>query len=93
MDTVTVDEHTFQAVRLPTETTYVMAIRGGQGMLGCGYLDVSAADRLGEALVIVKGVKTYEDMLAAPVAAASQKARERGVTEAMTGREALLALA
>jgi uncharacterized protein YunC (DUF1805 family) len=59
-------------------------------MLGCGYLSVEAAERLGDALAIVTGVKSYEDMLKAEVKKVSSAAALLGVKEGMSGKEALL---
>ncbi len=67
MDTVTIDGRSFDAVSFPTAHSVVLMIRGGKGFLGCGYLSVATADKTGDALAIVSGVKNYDDMLKAEV--------------------------
>ena len=90
MDSVKVNEKTFDAYTVPTQNVSMMMINAPRGMLACGYISVEAADKFGDALAIVRGVSCYGDMLKARVAAVSQKAAELGVDASMTGEEALL---
>ena len=89
MDKVTIDGRSYDAVSFPTAHSVVLMIRGGKGFLGCGYLSVATADKTGDALAIVSGVKTYDDMLTASVKAVSVAAAELGVAVGMSGKEAL----
>ena len=92
MDTVTINGQSFDAVAFPTEHSVVLMIRGGKGLLGCGYLSVATADKTGDALAVVTGVKNYDDMLNTDVKAVSAAAATLGVSVGMSGREALLRL-
>ena len=92
MDTVTINGQSFDAVAFPTEHSVVLMIRGGKGLLGCGYLSVATADKTGDALAVVTGVKNYDDMLNTDVKAVSAVAATLGVSVGMSGREALLRL-
>ena len=89
MDTVTINAQTLDAVAFPTEHSVVLMIRGKKGLLGCGYLSVATADKTGDAVAIVSGVKNYDDMLKAEVKAVSAPAAALGVAAGMTGKEAL----
>jgi uncharacterized protein YunC (DUF1805 family) len=71
----------------------LIVAHGAKGFVMCSYLDVAAADRLGTAAAVVKGVKTIDELLAKPVVAVSRAAAALGVTEGMTGRDALERLA
>lgn len=77
---------------IPTTRANIIMIQGKRGFLGCGYFDVATADRLAEALAVVTGVKTYEDMLSAKVVRLSKAAEALGVQLGMTGEEALARL-
>jgi len=92
MASVTVDGIPFECVHMPTRKTNILLIKAAGGFLGCGYFDVSVANRVGDAAAIVTGVKTIEEMLAAPVVRVSDRARDAGVKEGVSGREALLLL-
>lgn len=70
-------------------TRPLLVISGTKGCLTCGYLSVEAFERNGDAGAIVRGVETYDDMLAAKVQAISSKAEALGVRVGMTGAEAL----
>lgn len=67
----------------------LLIIKGAKGFLACGYVNVATCDKTGEACAIVTGVKTHEDMLAAPVQSVSREAEKLSLRVGMTGREAL----
>ena len=89
MDTVQLDGQALDAVTFPTQHTKILAIRAPKGLLGCGYLSAETAAKVGDALAIVSGVASYDDMLNALVKAVSPAAEARGVQPGMTGRAAL----
>jgi uncharacterized protein YunC (DUF1805 family) len=60
-----------------------------KGFVCCGYLDLQTAEKLGDAAVIVRGVKTVEDLLAAKVAGLTTQAGLLGIKMDMSVREAL----
>ena len=67
----------------------LLVIRAEKGFLMCGYLNVSAAETLGDTAAKVKGVQSFEDMLKAPVVEVTKLARELGIEPGMTGGETL----
>ena len=80
----------FTAYSIPTNNTFVLIIGAENGFLGCGYLNVEVANKVCDVCAIVTGVKTPDDMLDAKVIAVSEAAAKLGVTEGMTGKDALL---
>ena len=68
----------------------ILLIKAARGALGCGYLNLEAAEKFGHPLAIVSGVATYEDMLNAEVKAVSSAASALGVSVGMSGKEALI---
>ena len=93
MERIVIDQNEFNGVHVATPNSNILLIQGKKGFLGCGYFKVEVADKMGDAAAIVTGVKNYKDMEGAKVVAVSAKARELGVTEGITGREALALLA
>lgn len=89
---LTLDGHTFDAVRVPLQGASLLVIVGKNGFLGCGYLNMETAEKLGAAFALVTGVASFDDMLAKEIKAVSSAAAARGVAVGMTGREALLLL-
>ena len=75
-------------VELPGSPPLLLIV-AERGFVMCGFLNVEAAERLGVAAAMVSGVRTFEDVLEAPVRACTSRARELGVREGMRGREAL----
>lgn len=67
----------------------LLVIRAEKGFLMCGYLNINAADTLGDTAARVKGVGNFEDMLKAQVVEVTQLARNLGIEPGMTGKEAL----
>ena len=92
MNTIKINEKTFSAYTVPTNNVSMMMINASRGMLACGYISMDAAEKFGDALVIVRGVSSYDDMLKEKVCEISKKAIELGVNSSMTGEEALLAM-
>ena len=79
----------FEGFSVATEHTGVLLVKAEHGLLGCGYFSTATADKVGDALAVVTGVSSFDDMLSAQVKAVSAAAAERGVKPGMTGREAL----
>jgi uncharacterized protein YunC (DUF1805 family) len=92
MTEVTVGDRRFEAVHVRTGNSNVLMIRAGEGFLGCGYFRVDVADRNGDPVAIVRGVRTPADMLEARVEEVSESARAKGVRPGMKGHEAILRL-
>jgi uncharacterized protein YunC (DUF1805 family) len=67
----------------------LVLIKAVKGYIMCGLLNIEAAEKLGHAACIVTGVSTTEDALNAEIKACTSKARELGIKEGMSGREAL----
>ena len=59
-----------------------------KGYVMCGYLNAEAAEKFGDAAVIVGGA-AFEETLANPVKAVTPAAEALGVTIGMTGAEAV----
>ena len=90
MDTIQLDGNTLDAITFATQNTKILVIRAPRGLLGCGYISVDTAAKVGDALAVVSGVSGYDDMLRAPVKAVSPAAEALGIRPGMTGRDALL---
>lgn len=67
----------------------ILLIVAEKGLLGCGYFSIETADKIGDALAIVSGVSTFEDVLNAEIKKVSSEARRLGIKEGISGREAL----
>lgn len=90
MDSIQLDGNQLDAITFATQNTKILVIRAAHGLLGCGYVSVDTAAKVGDALAVVSGVANYEDMLHASVKAVSPAAEALGVRPGMTGRDALL---
>ena len=93
MEKIVIDGREFDGVAVATTNTKVLLIRGGRGMLGCGYFSLATAEKVGDALAVVTGVGNFDDMLSAQVKGVSPAAAALGVSVGMSGREALLLMA
>ncbi len=67
----------------------LLVVKGSQGLLACGYIDIDTCNKTGEACAVVSGVKTHNDMLDAKVNAVSNAAQQLGIEVGMTGRSVL----
>lgn len=79
-------------VKLPKTT--LIAITTEMGYIMCGALDVGLLnERLSSRKIIAGravGVKTLDELLAAPLESVTHTARELGILEGTSGKEALL---
>lgn len=89
---LTINGRRFQGLQMPTEKSVLLLLRGEKGFLGCGYFDIATANKLGEAWAIVRGVRSFDDMVAVPVVAVSEAAERLGLKVGMSGAEALALL-
>jgi uncharacterized protein YunC (DUF1805 family) len=67
----------------------LVIVRAKKGYAMCGYLNMAAANKMGDVAGKVSSVRTVEDVLVAKIVEVSDKARELGAKEGMTGREFL----
>ena len=87
--TIEIDGAVFNGAAIATPNATLLVITGNNGLLGCGYLSVATADKLNDALAVVRGVSSFDDMLKAEVCEVSAAAAKLGVTLKMSGRDAL----
>lgn len=78
-----------EGVNVFTGNVNILLIKAKNGLLGCGYFDVGVANKFDDAMAVVTGVKSFDDMLKAKVVKVSNKAKELGVKEGMVGEDAL----
>ncbi len=67
----------------------LILIKADKGYLMCGYLNIASAEKLGDAAAVVKGVRTFNDMLNGTVVELTSAAEALGIKMGMKGREAL----
>jgi uncharacterized protein YunC (DUF1805 family) len=89
MDKIIVNGKEYQGIKIPTPKTSLLIIQGNHGMLACGYINVETANKIDESTVIVTGVNNFDDMLKAKVFKLSNAAKKLGISEDMTGEQAL----
>ena len=75
-------------VELPDSPPLLLII-GQTGFVGCGFINIDAAEKLNVAAATVTGVKTFNDVLNAEVKAVTSKAQTKGVRVGMKGKEAV----
>ncbi|ERP39391.1 DUF1805 domain-containing protein [Chitinivibrio alkaliphilus] len=81
----------FEKIRVDLALPLLM-LRGRRGILACAYLNHHTAEVTGEAIALVRGVHSFEEMCSATVFACSTEAQKQGVFVGMTGAEALACL-
>ena len=90
IERIEIDSFVFQGIKIPTEHANILLIQGKKANLACGYFALATADKLGDRLAVVTGVKCFDDMLNAKVISVSKAAADSGASIGMTGREALV---
>ncbi|MGQ9494183.1 MAG: YunC family protein [Anaerolineae bacterium] len=70
------------------EKAGIIALIGEKGIIVCRNFDTAALEQRGVAAARVQGIKSIEEVLAAPIESCTAQARELGVTEGMKGADA-----
>jgi len=76
-------------VRLPGEGANLLVVRADLGYVMCGYLNLELADEVGDSAVLVRGVTTLDEVMAAKVVGVTSQSRALGVLPGMPVTEAL----
>ncbi|WP_393970952.1 DUF1805 domain-containing protein [Oxyplasma meridianum] len=79
IDTYQQDGKVFQFVKVPMQKAPLLLLKGDRGYVMCGYLNLEAAEKLGDIAVRVTGVNTLEDLLGKEIAGVTTRAREAGI--------------
>ncbi len=67
----------------------LLIIQAKKGYVMCGYLNMNAANKIGDIAGRVTGVKTFDDMLNADVVEVSENAKIVGLKQGMNVKEFL----
>jgi len=70
----------------------LLIIQAKKGYVMCGYLNINAANKMGDIAGKVTGVKTFDDMLNADVVEVSENAKLAGLKEGMNAKDFLNAI-
>lgn len=89
VEKIELDNGSAMGMSFAMQNASLLVIRADKGFVMCSYLDMETASALGDVAVKVKGVKSFEDVLTAPVVGATQEAINLGIRVGMTGKEAL----
>ncbi len=83
-----IEEAKVLGIKIDLPVAPLILLRGKNGFVMCGYLNIDAAEKLGVSCAMVSGVNTFEDVMNAEIKAVTTKAQDIGVKEGMKGREA-----
>lgn len=73
-------------------TAPLILIKAKKGYVMCGYLNMNAANKLGDIAGRVTGVKSFDDVLNADIVEVSENAKKIGLKEGMKARDFLNAI-
>jgi len=73
-------------------TAPLILIKAKKGYVMCGYLNMNAANKLGDVAGRVTGVKSFDDVLNADIVELSENAKNIGLKEGMKARDFLNAI-
>ncbi len=90
MEKILLGSDEFEGYSVDFPKSRLLVIVGRNGVLGCGYFQIETANRSGDALAVVTGVKSLDEMLTAEVRRVSAAAESLGVVPGMSGRDALM---
>jgi len=86
---IKIGEKTAMGIEIPLNNAVLVMAIGRKGFVMCGYLNVDAAEKMGDCACVVKSVKDVDELLAGNVVALTSHAKKLGIEIGMTGKEAL----
>jgi uncharacterized protein YunC (DUF1805 family) len=89
VESIELENGTALGLKMDMEHAPLLVIRAPRGFVMCGYLDISMAEQLDDVAVKVRGVRNFEDVLAAGVVEATKAAIDLGIEVGMPARQAL----
>ena len=89
IETLNLDGVVCTGTAIPTPNATLLVINAPNGLLGCGYFSLATADKLNDALAVVRGVSNFDDMLNAKVCEVSAAAEKLGIAVGMSGKDAI----
>jgi len=81
------------AVSMKLMSKNLVLIKGDKGYIMCGYLNLSAANKFGDAAIKIVGVSSVEEALKTKVFACSRAAKRLGVHKGQPVKEAIKIIA
>ncbi len=94
VEPVLIEGYTFIAATVRLPKTTLLTVSNEKGYIMCGALDVGLLNEQLQDRGIIAGravgVRTIEDLIAAPLESVTIAAEKLGIHQGMTGREALL---
>lgn len=78
---VTISGSEYEYLRMDMGSAPLVIVKGKKGFVMCGYLNMEAANKLGDCAVRVTGVNDLKTVLESSAVGVSQRARELGIRE------------
>jgi len=87
--TIELDKGQAEGFHIDLDNAPLILVKARKGYVMCGYLNMNAANKLGDIAGRVTGVKSFEDVLNAEILEISDNAKKVGLTAGMKGRDFL----
>jgi uncharacterized protein YunC (DUF1805 family) len=86
---IELDKGQVEGFRIDLDNAPLILVKAKRGYVMCGYLNINAANKLGDIAGRVTGVKSFEDVLNAEIVEISDNAKKIGLTVGMKGKDFL----
>ena len=80
-DTVEISGYKYEYIKVPMAKAPLLLLKGKKGFVMCGYLNLDAANKLGDCAVRVSGVSDLRTLLDSKAAGVSEEAKKLGISE------------
>lgn len=87
--TIKIDNGQVKGFLIELDHAPLILLKAKQGYVMCGYLNMAAANKMGDVAGRVTGVKSFEDVLHASVIEVSENAKKMGLIEGMNAEDFL----
>ncbi|MFH1282664.1 MAG: DUF1805 domain-containing protein [bacterium] len=86
-------QYSFTGFEIEMPHAPLILVKAKNGYVMCGYLDITAAEKLGDCAAIVRGVKSIKELIKKEVTDVTPAAKLKNVKIGITGLQALIKMA
>jgi uncharacterized protein YunC (DUF1805 family) len=86
---IKLEHFTALGIKVDLPRAPLLLIKADKGFLMCAYLNLEAAESLGDTAAVVRGVRSFDEMLGAKVVGLTSAAKALGIKAGDDGAKAL----
>lgn len=89
VENIVLENGTAKGLKFELQKAPLILVKADKGFVMCGYLNIEAANKMGDIACKVTGVSNYKELLNAEIIELTENSKKRGIMVGMKAEEAL----